>query len=431
MQIHSTQIQNFRCFEDVSCSFDDKFTLLIGSNATGKTAVLDALSVALGTALISVPQASAVSIQRKDVRLTYREVGETGHLQDHYPTRISATGTFNDHEICWTRALRSPKGRTTRAQAKTIRDAMEALLQSSASEQYTLFPFIGYYGTGRLWLEQRLDPRSMVYPAKRQSRFSGYANCLAPSSSARHLVAWLKRLALIQVQSGKHLKTLRAIYDAITNTVEDATDAYFDFNEDDILIRFKNNNSLPLRLLSDGQRSMAAMSADIAMRCSILNPHLSEQARLGTPGVVLIDEIDLHLHPRWQRSIVRDLNQTFPRLQFIATSHSPFIVQSMTLGGVINLDDGRYDAESICEQSVEDVAENVMGVDQPQRSKRFRDMIAAAEEYYELIDDSSTLDGADSKRHEIRDRLDQLEEPFADNPAYVALLRLQRSARKI
>lgn len=431
MRIDSIRMRNFRCFEDVSCSFDDKFTLLIGANAAGKTAVLDALSVALGAALISVPQASGVSIQRRDVRLTFHEAGETGHLQEHYPTRIEAAGALNGHEVSWNRALRSPKGRTTRAGGKALHDAMGSLMRSSANGEDVLFPLIGYYGAGRLWLEQRPNRLRVVDSATRRSRYAGYANCLAPSSSARHLVAWIKRLALIEIQSGKHLKTLAAIYGAMTNTVEDAREAYYDFDEDDVLIRFDNHASLPLRLLSDGQRSMAAMAADIAMRCSILNPHLSERARLCTPGIVLIDELDLHLHPRWQRNIVRDLSQTFPKLQFVSTSHSPFIVQSMSLGGVINLDEEQYDAEPIYEQSVEDVAENVMGVEQPQRSKRFRDMVATAEEYYKLIDDGFELHDADLKKEKLRDKLNELEEPFADNPAYVALLRLQRSAKNL
>ena len=124
------------------------------------------------------------------------------------------------------------------------------------------------------------------------------------------------------------------------------------------------------------------------------------------------------------------MTRTFPRLQFVATSHSPFIVQSVSDGGVINLDREDSEPETPHHQSVEDVAENIMGVHQPQRSKRYQDMMEAAEKYYRILENA----GAETDQQvsqQLRDRLDELEEPFADNPAYVAFLRLQRAAKNL
>jgi len=73
---------------------------------------------------------------------------------------------------------------------------------------------------------------------------------------------------------------------------------------------------------------MLGMVADIAYRSAVLNPQLGSEAAQKTPGIVLIDEIDLHLHPKWQRRVVEDLRATFPALQFVATTHSPFIAFS-------------------------------------------------------------------------------------------------------
>ena len=307
---------------------------------------------------------------------------------------------------------------------------MGALVRQSTDNDNTTLPYIGYYGTGRLWLEQRLTAEGNMAPTVRCSRYTGYRNCLTPASSARYLVAWIKRLALIQAQRRNRLETLHAVYEAVAGCVEDAVAAEFDFDEDDLVVEFGERAHIPFRLLSDGQRGMAATVADIAVRCSQLNPHLNERARLETPGIVLIDEIDLHLHPRWQCSVIRSLSESFPRLQFVATSHSPFIIQSVSRGGVINLDKEGDVPEMPCEQSIEDVAENVMGVDQPQRSRRFRDMVAAAEEYYRVVESASAE--KDPKTVEtLRERLDELEEPFADNPAYVAFLRLQRTTKSL
>ena len=427
MHIDRLDIENFRCFEDRTFVFDPQFTLLIGANATGKTAILDALAIALGSALIPVPDARSRGIGRRDVRRIYRFSGETGHFVEHYPARIEASGTVGGSKLVWVRELKSAKSWTTRKGTYAMRQVIGDLVRRSTADDRIVFPYIGYYGTNRFWLDQRPTAKGKVDRVGRNSRYIGYKGCLTSISSTRYLTAWIKHLALIEVQRRERLKTLHAVYEAIAACVEDAVAAEFDFAEDDIVIEFSKDSRVPLQLLSDGQRSMAAMAADIAMRCSQLNPHLNERASAETPGIVLIDELDLHLHPRWQRGVVEHLIKAFPRLQFVATSHSPFIIQSVSQGGVINLDQGTDVPEMPEAQSVEDVAENIMGIDLPQQSQRFQNMVAVAEEYYRLIERIGTED--DSKVRALRERLDELEEPFADNPAYVAFLRLQRTAK--
>src|SRR5580704_3859906 len=91
----------------------------------------------------------------------------------------------------------------------------------------------------------------------------------------------------------------------------------------------------------------------------------------------LIDEVDLHLHPSWQRRVIDDLRRAFPEIQFFATTHSPVIVQSLRAGELIDLDGdpGEYE-----QRSVEDILEATMKVPDVQRSKRWHDMREAAAE---------------------------------------------------
>ena len=424
MRIEELEILNYRRFVDRTLKFADPFTLLIGANGAGKTAVVDALAIALGAALMEVPGAPSRAIRRQEVRRTYRRIAETVDLVECYPTCVTARGSVDDGRVEWSRELKSPKSVTTRQHALPIRRAMADLVHRCMDDDGTVLPCIGYYGTGRLWVEQR-HTAGGIDPGKPRPRYAGYRNCLTPTSSARHLVAWVKRSALIQAQRGGHLETLRAVYDAIVGCVEGAKDASFDFAEDDIVIEFSDGSRYPFYLLSDGQRGMAATAADIAMRCAQLNPHLNGQALTKTPGVVLIDEIGLHLHPRWQQRVVEDLCRTFPRVQFIATTHSPFIIQSIHRDATVDLDREENEFISYEERSIEDISEEIMHVDQPQRSRRFREMVDAAEKYYQAIEDADAE--SDAKQVDIlRAKLDRLEEPFADNPAYVAFLRLRR-----
>ncbi|WP_157817610.1 AAA family ATPase [Candidatus Thiodictyon syntrophicum] len=86
--------------------------------------------------------------------------------------------------------------------------------------------------------------------------------------------------------------------------------------------------------LSDGQRNMIAMAGDIAYRCVRLNPHLAARAPLETDGIVLIDEIDMHLHPQWQQVVVGNFQEAFPRIQFISATHSPQVLTSIHQGNI-------------------------------------------------------------------------------------------------
>ena len=106
-----------------------------------------------------------------------------------------------------------------------------------------------------------------------------------------------------------------------------------------------------------------------------------------TPGVVLIDELDVHLHPKWQRGVVEDLRQAFPSIQFIATTHSPFIVQSLRTEELINLEGPTI--PHLGNQSVETIARGLMGVERTDVSERYEEMVTAAKEYLVTLDEAA------------------------------------------
>jgi predicted ATP-binding protein involved in virulence len=103
----------------------------------------------------------------------------------------------------------------------------------------------------------------------------------------------------------------------------------WDFAEDTIVARHTEFGRLPVNILSDGIRNMIGLVADIAHRTARLNPHLRESAAVGTPGIVLIDEVDMHLHPQWQQVVLQSLQQAFPLIQFIVTTHSPQVLTTV------------------------------------------------------------------------------------------------------
>ena len=131
-------------------------------------------------------------------------------------------------------------------------------------------------------------------------------------------------------------------------------------NADGTIIRFSS--------LSDGYRNIIKIVTDIATKMCILNPYLETATLEKTPGVVVIDELDLSLHPTWQKRIVRILKTLFPKIQFLCATHSPFIIQSLEPGELIVLDGANDEAYS--GQSIEDIAEDIMNVETPQYSEK-------------------------------------------------------------
>ena len=428
MRIDRLAVSNFRRFENNTFDLHHRFTLLVGDNGAGKTAILDALRVGVGAYLLGIPDSQVPSIRRDCVRLETRQ-GEFPTFEPATPCVVRCEGRVHGRDLCWSRELASVGGRTNRVGARALVQCVDRHVQEDKQamkdKRAMSFPLIASYGTGRLWIEPRETERvrsAVRQPLGRLSRFAAYRGCLEPTVSSAFLRSWIKKMALI-AQDKQPLQSLDVVYGAVVGCVAGAKRAGYDFGVDDIVLEFKDGQRFPFGLLSDGQRSMTALAADIALRCVQLNPHLAGQAPSETEGVVLIDELDLHLHPNWQRVIVRNLTTLFPKLQFVTTTHSPFIVQSLDGQGLINLDDRSVLEERGAPYSIEDIAEETMGVDTPQRSRLFLEMEAAARRYYQLLDQR----GDDHPGVvQAKAELDKTEARFSNNPAYAAFLKLHR-----
>lgn len=174
--------------------------------------------------------------------------------------------------------------------------------------------------------------------------------------------------------------------------------------------------------MSDGLQAMINIVTEIAHRCIELNGFMGINAVRYTPGIVMIDEIDLYLHPHWQRHVLQDLQKAFPMIQFVVTTHSPFIVQSLKSGQLVSFDEGITTEGEPYKESIEDITEERMGLHQELRSKRFEEMERMAADYYRKLSE-----GQDDKA--LLDELRQIETNFSDDPAYVALLRAEYKTR--
>ncbi|MEP7126458.1 MAG: AAA family ATPase, partial [Byssovorax sp.] len=325
MKIHRLKLQNFHGFEALDLALEPSLTLLIGENGAGKTAVLEGLAVALGGLFLDLPGATGRSIDAEDVRVRLYEHAGLLDRQPQWPVGVSAQATMDGKAMEWERSRASGEGRTTRSRTEALRKHAKDLVKAVKAGKPRDLPVVAYYGTQRLWRHKKITT------AKRGvgSRYDGYVDALDPASNHRLLAEWMYQQTLVELQRRKEVPQLHAVERAVCQCIEGATRFFFDVKEQDLLLEREDAEPLPFSTLSDGYRNMVALVADIAWRAAVLNPHFGAAAAERSVGVVLIDEIDLHLHPRWQRRVLGDLRRTFPGLQFVTTTHSPQVLSSV------------------------------------------------------------------------------------------------------
>lgn len=332
MRIDRLKLTNFRGFPHAEFDFHPRFNLLIGENASGKTSVLDALSVAAGSWFLGIGGHDTRHIQETDVRKIAVQSGETNTFEGQYPVIVEAEGFVGgellpDESFRWIRDIAKAGGKTRYKQASTLRKlASEAEARVQRGESVTL-PLIAYYGAGRLWVPAKdMEGGSVDKDAPPPSRLDGYKTSIDPRISFPTLFRWLANEKYVALERGSERQVFRIVKEAMRSCLDGCESLDYEVAEKTLIVKMERGERLPYLLLSDGQRSTLALVADIAIKAAQLNPHLESEILRDTRGVVLIDELDLHLHPRWQRHVVADLKRTFPSIQFFGTSHSPQVV---------------------------------------------------------------------------------------------------------
>ncbi len=422
MKIHKLRLQNLRGFVDQTFEFSDQINILIGDNGTGKTTILDALAYVLDQFALNLSRENPSIPIFNYPRLVRLKKGQTITLERQYPIRVESEGDIN--QTPWQETFIWDSKHGGWIPAHSLPKISSQLAKDIQAGKDITLPLIAYYSAGRLWGQKQEQDQNSQW-GELGSRLDGYKGCLNPASNEAPLIAWLKGQEAIALQQGQPHGIFTAVKEAIANCMELWDKVRYDFVEDDLLATsLDETQTLPFRALSDGQRNMLATVADIAHRAAILNPQLEADAVKLTPGIVLIDEIDLHLHPKWQRRVVDDLRSTFPQVQFIATTHSPYIIQSLQDGELIDLNQ-REPAE-YHNRSIDDISEWVLGVPLPQQSERYQKMMTVAEEYYRKLQQAKQASPAEIEHLKIE--LDELVAPFSNDVAYHTFLKLEREA---
>ncbi len=402
MIIKNIQLFNFRCFRELKMTFHGRLTVLVAPNGGGKTTILDAVASILSVFVGQFDGTERQMNKDDDIRVVKKEDGTRALV---VPSTIEATFEIAGETQSWGRTLMA-----TSSQQPDYTPAAEygktllAKLRSEAPNDETLLPVVAYYNSRRTAESQEYKV-SLEFGSAALMREQGYADCLTGSANVNLFRTWYGHAALaelsVQQKLGKQpvspsemklAERARAVKEVVNAVLSGASekqrywlDLYLWMKQVGVLDTVQNVE-LGLNQLSDGVQCMLSMAGDLAARCAVLNPHFGPDAPAKTPGIVLIDEVDLHLHPAWQQRVLEDLQRAFPLVQFIVTTHSPQVlttvrrehVRLLAADGTVAVpDEGTYGAES------SRVLEEVFGVHVRPQSV---ETVASLREYLAMVE---------------------------------------------
>lgn len=335
MRVKRLSLRNFRRFKCFDTDFHEQLTVLVARNGEGKTSILDGVAIALGTFVGAFDLGKARHIQKSDARYTQTDLAAESEQQ--YPVEVIADFDIPGKGVhAIKRELSGPKNKTTTKDAALLTAYGKTLMKQVRDLQQIPLPFIGYYGSGRLWVSHRNIQRKIVLQA---SRTMGYEDCLTSSSNFKQLQQWMRlaTLAVLQQQQISEYQgygladQVEGIKKAVNRVLEKEgwNNFHYSLTHEELVMSHPDIGILPVSMLSDGVRAMVSLAADIAWRCAKLNPHFGSDAPTETSGIALIDEVDLHLHPAWQQQVISSLLSAFPKIQFIVTTHSPQVLSTV------------------------------------------------------------------------------------------------------
>jgi predicted ATP-binding protein involved in virulence len=338
MRIQKLIVKNFRCFENLELYLHRNLNVFIGVNGSGKTALLEAIKLgvigAIGEIKGAMPTKSADAgyafHTKKDPRVRTYARGEWTQSDFVSIETTGTVGSDSDKLFTWARLMKKANVKFSHSNRfDDIKLYFSYLNSAIQTNEDISLPLFAYYSTGRLFLENNDTGLEM-----NGERVKGYLNAPTAKSSQYLFKKWFEKRERNQEKYRVRnidfdFSPFESVKRIIVQTIPGCTDIFYDdLRFKDIALLFKDGQMLPYSMLSDGTRNLVALFSDLALRCAVLNPWMGEKIN-EVSGVVLIDEVDLHLHPSWQRQVVPSLLKAFPNIQFFITTHSPMTLASL------------------------------------------------------------------------------------------------------
>ena len=405
MKIKSINLINYRGAVILNIDFHRQLNVFIGVNGAGKSTILDSLAIML----------SWLVNRLKNTNASGRQISETEINNGQWTAIIEITGVTEDsQEITW-KIVKTRTGYIHAGEGSNfsqLNDYTKKIqLQITEHQGQINLPLFVYYSVNRAVLDIPLKIKT-----KHQfDSLSAYENALTSGSDFRTFFEWFREREDLENENRKYQydlikpegfcfpdPQLEAVWETIERFLPDFSNLSVRRNPLRMEVT-KKNKIVTVNQLSDGEKCLIAMLGDLARRMAIANPQ-NPDPLTGT-GVIIIDEIDLHLHPQWQRFVVPKLLEVFPNCQFFISTHSPNIithVQPESLHFMEQTEMGIkfHPVQESYGKNVDRILEDLMGLE----TTRPQEIAEALKDIYEQISQNQ-LEAAKKKINDLRAKI--------------------------
>ena len=353
MKFSTLTLNNFRAFKHIDLSFHPKLTVLAGVNGSGKTTLLDAYAIMLSRIVSYIEDGK---INKNTIRINDSDI-QNGENR----AKISL---INGDELAFS-INKSRKGifsleKDDVQHAKKYAETIQQRIENSRT-QATVPVFI-YYQTQRAVI----DFPKRIRTAHKFDLVETYDNSLNGEINFRLFFEWFREREdlenEIRLRQNMNYRDgqLNAVREALTKFLPHITDIQIRRIGEQAMIAKENGREISINQLSDGAKILCASIGDLARRLAMANP-MGNDPLLGN-GIVLIDELELHLHPKWQREIIRKLPKVFPNIQFVVSTHSPQIISEVAAESLYVLNWNKKSNQPECTKPVRSLGLNTADV---------------------------------------------------------------------
>ena len=318
------KLYEFRRYRRLSVEFEPDLTVIIGENGAGKTSIVESIARVLswfGSRIVKA-NSNGLHVLESDINThakDYAQVVGSFSLNEQTSFETSMVKTVDG----WAGDISSDLMVSTRL------GELYRLLVADQENGNLQLPVFAYYAVDRA-----LGNYSRVVAEKDvktffTSRFNGYKELSGASAKVDSFLArYVELFNLAESAAGDYKAKLQLVKDAIESAVPYINNLSVDRSSGRTEVKLDNfGNQIDFSQLSQGQKTLAALVGDLALRMLTLNPAMVNP--LHAHGIVLIDEIELHLHPQLQQVVLLSLTETFPKVQFIVTTHSPHVLSTV------------------------------------------------------------------------------------------------------
>ena len=338
MYIETVSVENFKAIEKLKIELKPGVNLMIGEYGVGKTSVLEAIAVALGAYLTGIKGVTSKSIGIDDIRISMKSMENAVHeIEYKLPVSVRCSLNADGHKYSWA-CVRESEDRNSRT--KLDNKEISSCAKNITNDIKTVLPLLSFQGSESVYRSNRRKGGVKLTKALNDRR-CGYIRCLDASTDTNSIKEWCLKMELTAFQRKQEIREYEIFKDVVSSVMQklceldEKPNIYYSPSVEDI-VYLENGVTMPVSYLGSGYQSVLWMIMDITYRMLLLNPNIDDVSMV--PGIVLIDEVEVHLHAKWQLNILNVLEETFPKVQFIITTNSPIVISACENGNLIYID---------------------------------------------------------------------------------------------